>query len=377
MMYRYRILLVLGTTFLASTAGAAPQVAGGGGRVSVRSATRATTRDSSLRVRQEQLLLRLDSLRWQIDHVRMTEPERSRLAREMERTVSALESSLDEAMRGDVMAARLAVEGVPSQQPRIAPGVALSVGRRTRGYLGITFDGPSAECNECKEHIIRFYQYPKIAMVEADSPAERAGILEGDTLLAFNGTDVKSEISLTKLLIPSSRITVRVRRDGDAKDLRVTVGEAPDYYVRRATPIPSRAQVAVPARPPGQVNVYEPSRTTGRGGPATVIVQTPMASGTMWAYSTGIAGAQVATISEGLGRTVGAKEGVLVIRAEPGTPAHRSGLRDGDVILRAGGRNVATVAALRRLVAEADSDEGLTLRVRREKKERDVTLRWQ
>lgn len=96
----------------------------------------------------------------------------------------------------------------------------------------------------------------------------------------------------------------------------------------------------------------------------------------MWIFNNGVAGAQVATVSDGLGKAVGVKEGVLVIRAEPGTPAFRSGLRDGDVILRADGRTVATVNALRQAVAEGSGNEGVKLRILREKKQRDVTLRW-
>ena len=374
-MQRYRFLLLIGTmTLLASTAGALPQSsASSGTRTTVRTRCSScpTARDSSLRNRQARLLLKLDSLRWQIENVHSTDAERARIDREMTLTVAALESSLDETMRADAtVATRVMVQAGPTRERMIASGVAVAMGRRTRGYLGVTFDGPSAACDDCKEHIIRFYQYPKIAMVDPDSPAERAGILEGDTLLALNGTDVKNEpISLTKLLIPASRIVVRVRREGDAKNLPVIVGEAPEYYVRRSTPLPARVRVAYPAMPP------EPVRVPGEPMPPMSVVPTPRAAGTMWIFNNGVAGARVETISEGLGKALGAKQGVLVIRADPGTPAYRSGLRDGDVVLQADGRSVATVNALRQAV-EGAGDEGVKLRVLREKRQRDVTLRW-
>ena len=358
---------------LASTADALPQASTAGARTTVR--TRCTNcpsvRDSASRERQEQLLLKLDSLRWQYENVHLTEVGRDRVAREMARTVLVLQSSLDQTMRADAaVPARIAVEAT-TVEPMLAPPAAVVIGaRRPRGYLGITFDGPSAECSTCKEHIIRFYQYPKIAMVETASPAARAGVLEGDTLLALNGIDVKNyEISLTRLLVPDSRIVLRIRREGDAKDLRVIVGETPEYYVERATPPPARIARRAPM-PPEQVRVP--------GEPMTPMIVTPRAraGGTMWIYNNGVAGAHVETISDGLGKAVGVKEGVLVIRAEAGTPAYRSGLRDGDVILRAEGRTVATVNALRQAVAEGAGDEGVRLRVLREKKQRDVTLHW-
>ena len=157
-------------------------------------------------------------------------------------------------------------------------------------------------------------------------------------------------------------------REGDAKELPVIVGEAPEYYVRRSTPLPARVRVAYPTMPP------EPVRVPGEPMPPMPAVPTPR-GGTMWIFNNGVAGARVETISEGLGKALGAKQGVLVIRADPGTPAYRSGLRDGDVILQADGRSVVTVNALRQAV-EGAGDEGVKLRVLREKKQRDVTLRW-
>src|SRR5688572_23644573 len=300
-MHRFHFpLLIALTATLASPAAALPQAGAGGARTTVR--TRcincSSVRDSAARARHERLLLRLDSLRWQYENVHLTEAERTRVEREMARTVLVLESSLDQTMRADAaVAAGVAVQAT-TVEPMLAPTAAVAVmARRPGGYLGITFDGPSAECESCRERIIRFYQYPKIAMVETASPAARAGILEGDTLLAFNGTDVKNnEISLTKLLIPDSRIVVRIRREGDAKDLRVTVGEAPEYYVERATPLPSRApRSQFPMMPPEQV------RVPGEPMPPMIVAPTPRAGGpraggTMWIYNNGVAGAHVATI---------------------------------------------------------------------------------
>lgn len=376
MMYRSTLTLLAVTTALASGADALAQ-ATGGARTTVRTrcVNCAPTRDSSLRVRQERLLLRIDSLRWQYENIRLSDSERDQVAREMARTVMALESLFGVPM----VAAEAAVAptvAVERRAPRppfavAAPTAMIAAGEtQLPGYIGATFDGPHIKIMRDDQLHIRFYQYPKIAMVDASSPAERAGILEGDTLLALDGTDVKTEISLTKLLVPDARFVVRVRREGDTKDLNVTVREAPDYYVRRATPLPSRPRSAIP---PGRVDVYGVPPTPPVAETAPVA---PMGRARMWIYNDGVAGARVETISEGLGKTVGVKAGVLVISAEPGTPAHRSGLRDGDVILRAAGRSVATVRGLRGIVAEGEGDSGVKLEILRERKKREVTLRW-
>jgi hypothetical protein len=369
------VLLTIASTLLASTSYAVPiqqTGSGGGARTTVRTrCTNCGARDSTLRAQQERLFFRIDSLRWQYENIRLSNTERERVAGEMERTVLALQTLLEEE---EVRAETPFPQRMVTRQGPITvttPGVAIAMATKAcqpSGWLGVTFDGLNeADCVN-GEKIVRFYRYPRVAIVEPSSPAERAGILQGDSVLAFDGNDVtQSTISFTKLLVPDARIVVRVRREGDARDLRVTVGEAPSYYVMRTAPLPARAPTAAtPMMPPAPVRVRTPMPAAG---------QFP-ARGMVWVFSEGLAGAHVETISEGLGKTVGVKEGVLVLSVRPGTPAFRSGLRDGDVILRASGRSVSNVRALQRIVAEGEEDGSVTLRIRREKKERDVTLRW-
>jgi len=244
---------------------------------------------------------------------------------------------------------------------------------RPRGYLGVTFDGPNDEIHTKDEHIIRFYGYPRIALVEPDSPADRGGILKGDTLLALNGNDVAArEISLTKMLVPRARMTVRVRRDGDNKDLSVVVGEAPEYYIARAIPLPR-----VPTAPEAVVpfeTAPTPQAPQPRVRAAGVATRAPVVPSVLFMRD-GLAGAQMQTITEGLARTVGRKSGVLIVSVRPG-PAYESGLEDGDIIIAAGGREVTTVRELQSALVNGDGSEGVKLRVVRAKRTRDITLRW-
>lgn len=50
---------------------------------------------------------------------------------------------------------------------------------------------------------------------------------------------------------------------------------------------------------------------------------------------------------------VNVKEGVVVVRVVRGTPAHRYGLREGDVIVKAGGRGVKSVRELREAIEDS------------------------
>jgi serine protease Do len=82
------------------------------------------------------------------------------------------------------------------------------------------------------------------------------------------------------------------------------------------------------------------------------------------------------TITPGLGETIGVERGVLVISVPRGVPAQESGLVDGDVILKADGRDVRSVLELRRLVAAGNDGRAVKLDVARKGKVRQVTLRW-
>jgi hypothetical protein len=314
--------------------------------------------DFEWQARHERLLSRFDSLRREFEYERLTRQQRELISDEMHRTLMALQETME-----------------PSIPMVSARGRAP---RSPRGYLGISFDGPYVPIERSDEMVVRFLDYPMVALVEPGSPAEDAGIASGDMLLTLNGTDVReNEISLTKLLVPNRRISVRVRRDGAARDFRVTVAQAPQYILQRKTPVAPRAPVAAVTPEP----VVPPVRVEVRGGdlprraPQAPSVE-GAGSGTIWIYNEGIAGAHVETLTSGLARAVGVRSGVLVIRSRPGTPAYRAGLRDGDVILRAEGRAVGSVRELRDALVAGEDRGSVSLRIRREGRERDVTLRW-
>lgn len=375
MLRRHVLWLLAATAALLATAPLLrAQSASSSANVRVRCATCASK--DSARVRR--LLLKFDSLRYAFENERLSEAERERLANEMHRTVMQIQESLDEgSMRsGAVVAASSAELEATRMAP--PPGMAVTIQRRyrTRGYLGVSFDGPSTEeIRNDGERIIRFLAYPRIALVEPSSPAERAGIEEGDTLLSFNGNDVREkEISLTKLLVPSQRIAVRVRRDGNAKDFQVRVTAAPGYVISRMEPM-------VPMVPMAPMAPMPPMAATGHMYPGqelpSKMAMPPMGPTPVGWPTEGIGGARLETITEGLGKALGTKSGVLVLRAAPGTPAYESGLRDGDIILRAEGKDVGTVRDLRFQLQQSDGEGGgVKLVIVRERKQKEVTLRW-
>jgi putative serine protease PepD len=66
--------------------------------------------------------------------------------------------------------------------------------------------------------------------VFAGSPAEAAGLREGDIIVAIDGEQISEGTDLSMLIVPHSpgdTITLRVVRDNSAREVEVTLGELP------------------------------------------------------------------------------------------------------------------------------------------------------
>ena len=253
------------------------------------------------------------------------------------------------------------------------------------GWIGIVVSGAPTQIRvENNEMFMRYLTYPEIASVDPRSPAQRAGVSPGDTLMAYNGRDVRQEeISMTKLLQPKATVRVRVRRDGRVREMPVLVAEAParikfrrDQEMQGAdagwVPLPRSPMIArTPPTPPPARAFVPPA--AGRA------VGTTYAAAPVLALSTSVVlGAQFASVSESMKRNLGLPAGVLVIAVPIGSPADESGLQEGDVIVRVGDQAVKGVHELRDHVARAFDEGGrsVVLELRRGKERRTLTLRW-
>ena len=348
---------------------------------------RVSSSDSSM-VRMRRLERSIDSLVRVFREDELTAEQRSRLRQQIDERFSQF------------VALRMAASPRPSEGnmfTRRAPDVEfetrfgqerpmvsrLGPGAMVAGWIGIVVSGAPTQIRiEDNEMFLRYLIYPEIASVDPSSPAQRAGLTPGDTLMAYNGHDVRAEeISMTHLLVPKATVKVRVRRDGKVKELPLVVAEAPEriqtrrLYEQREGPT-WVATVPMPPRVPGTLppsRVFTPAPSRALVGAAPVVAPLPP----VFNFS-GIAGAQVVTVSETMQRSTALPAGVLVTTVPVGSPAAESGLEEGDVITRVGQQSVTTVRELRELVARA-ADEGeraVTIELRRGKDRRTLTLRW-
>ena len=258
------------------------------------------------------------------------------------------------------------------------------------GYMGVTYSAETSKQEKGKELFIYHYDFPVVVSVEPGSPAERSGLEAGDTIVAYNGLDVRNRgISLSKLLTPGTKVVVRVRREGAAKDLPVVVVRRPYRFsamtVTMTAPeamADADAQIAVtpsllprvrtPRAPRGGAAVA-PAPPAPPDSPTPVVAASPpfyLGGGTA-----AIAGAELVRMNEDLREVFGVERGLLVINVAEGTPAEQAGLRGGDVIVKVSGEPVGSVMELQRQLRQA-SERAVKVEVVRKKKTRAIVLRW-
>ena len=183
-------------------------------------------------------------------------------------------------------------------------------GQVTRGWLGVQIQPVTDEIAESLG-----LAEPKgaiVADVTEDSPALKAGIKTGDTILKLNGEDIANPRDLARkvaTLDPGNEAMLTVFRNGKEETVPVTLGTMPGD------------QEATARQPQGG----ETDREGGR------------------------LGLQLVPAEDG--------QGVQIASVQPGSPAAERGLRPGDVILEVDGVQVDDPEAVRAAV-EKSSNEG-------------------
>lgn len=271
-------------------------------------------------------------------------------------------SAMNSAIRGTMRLATLGTlasviaAGSVGAQTRVSASVGDSA-RRVRGWVGVSYI-QRAE-GDSRSGRVRS-ALPVLESVEPGSPAERAGLVAGDTIVSFNGVDVRVQpLAVLRSLRPGSTLLVRVKRGAVPKSIAVLVAERPvgvdigkvsvSFGMESSSPprLAPRAPVGLPVALPFGVHAQVP-----------------------------VAGAEIAELNQGLARALRVVEtGVLVLEAHPGTPAGAAGLRGGDVVTKVDGAVVTGTAALVRALRRA-SGRNVVLDVLRGGRTERVTLRW-
>jgi C-terminal processing protease CtpA/Prc len=214
-------------------------------------------------------------------------------------------------------------------------------------YIGVQIDEVNKE--NMAKYGLREVRGVGIEKVIENSPAAAAGLQNNDVIIKFNGEDVTSERKLVRLLAevaPDHQATLKIIRNGDEREVTVTVGKHPGLKFDNgawATTVPGRI---------GKLEM--PDMKEWKAG------DTPRAFA--WGGTGRYIGASLISLTKQLGEHFGVADGkgMLVTDVKEGSPAARAGIKAGDIIVEIDGKEV--------------SPENNIFRVLRDKKEGDITL---
>ena len=189
--------------------------------------------------------------------------------------------------------------------------------------------------------------------VQPASPADRAGLRDGDIIIGFNGHDIGFYTELPFFVgqyRPETRTGVTVLRDGDKREFEVILGSSPTNHIAANSGANSATSSQADPRADSQLNPPAPRPR----------LDNPL-------------GFRVAELSRET-RQVAGISGVRVAQLAPG-PAARAGLQRNDVITRLNGEPIESITDFA-TTAEALPNSGqIPLEILRQGEPRSLSLR--
>jgi serine protease Do len=203
--------------------------------------------------------------------------------------------------------------GIPADTVKTVVAQLKDKGMVTRGWIGVQVQPVNAGIAESLG--MRNAEGALVDDVQDGGPAAKAGLKTGDVITAINSDAVRDSRDLARkigALTPGSKVTLNVLRNGEHKDLTLALESMPNDKQAKAD----------------------------RGG-KDADAGTPRL-GLSLAPASEVAGADA--------------QGLVITGVESDSPAAEQGLKAGDVILSAGGKTVASVGELRKVLADAKKD---------------------
>jgi serine protease Do len=195
----------------------------------------------------------------------------------------------------------------------------ISKGNVTRGWLGVSIQPVTAEV--AQSFGLKKAQGALVSDIMAGSPAERAGIRQGDIITSFDGKEIKDPRQLQLVVAETpigKQVPVELFRDGQSQKVTLAIGNA---------------DTAAAARPK--------STAPEAGWFGLAVDELPK------------------------NRQVRGLGGVVVTAVEPEGMAAEAGIERGDVIMSVNQKRIASVADYAKAMKDAERKGSVALLVRR------------
>lgn len=194
-------------------------------------------------------------------------------------------------------------------------------GHVTRGWFGVSIQEMSPEL--AKSFGMKENKGALVAEVVTGSPAEKAGIEQGDIIVEFDGKAVSESKDLPKIVASTpvgKAVNVKLSRSGKILDRQVKVSEMEETMQLSKTPSHSKTL-----------------------------------------------GITVRNLTPEMAKRLGLENetGVVVSRVEPGSPAANAGIQTGDIIREIDRKPVKDVDQLAKAIQEAKDPNNILLLVQR------------
>ena len=217
-------------------------------------------------------------------------------------------------------------------------------GKVERGWLGVTI----AQSEEGEITIVT---------VEGDSPADSADLRSGDAILEFDGNEIASTRKLATEIRkrkPGDKVTLKIDREGEIKDIKVELEEYPELEVIK------EFESQFPRLFPPQAQKFA----------------APLKFKELRWESRKFVGVYLEELNEELSQYFGVKEGtgLLIAKISEDSPAERAGLKVGDVIIKADGKQIESANELIELIQDKEKGEKIKLEIIRDKKKKTVEV---
>ncbi len=214
---------------------------------------------------------------------------------------------------------------VPTSMSRPIYDSLVKTGKVVRGFLGIGIQDMNKDL--AKSFGLKKPKGALVSDVREDSPAEKAGLQQGDIVTGFQGSPVEDAVALQRLVTRTevgSTAKLTVVRDGREKELTVTIGEQPE-----------EKQIAKVESAEGEH---------------------------------GLAGVAVQELDRETAKELGLKgkaQGVMVTSVEPDSGADKAGLMPGDVIKEINRQPIKSVKDFEKASSSAKKGENVLILINR------------